>query len=134
MLDIAIFIALLVLSYMAFSALRRELAVRREFGQSSILEVLVLLFPLGPALIFIGRFFLPQAILFICVAAFFIAAFLVASRQRTALECSGTDRAKGALAATSAASLGAIVGFIYVGLAGTFAFIASAISSQPLGP
>jgi hypothetical protein len=133
MIDFALLITLLVLAVRAFVTLRRESAVRREFGQSSLLDGLVLLYPLGPVAMLIGSRFVPQALLFACVGALFIAALFVASKQRNALECAGTDRVKGALAATSSATLGAIVGVIYVGLAGAFAFIGHAISSQPLG-
>jgi hypothetical protein len=122
-----------VLAVRAFVALRRESAVRREFGQSGLLDGLVLLYPLGPVAMLVASRFLPQALLFACVGALFITAIFVASKQRNALECAGTDRVKGALAATSSAALGAIVGVIYVGLAGTFAFIGHAISSQSLG-
>ena len=48
MLDIALFIVLCVLAVRAFIALRRESAVRREYGQSAALDTLVLLYPLAP--------------------------------------------------------------------------------------
>jgi hypothetical protein len=133
MIGIALFIVLLVLGIRAFLALRRESVVRREFGRSSLLDGLVLLYPMGPVALLVGPFLLPQVLLFGCVFALFVFAYLVASKERTALECSGTNRVNGALAAVSTASLGAIVGLIYLGVAGTFAFIGYAIQSQPLG-
>ena len=45
MIGTALFIVLLVLGIRAFVALRRESVVRREFGQSTLLDVLVLLYP-----------------------------------------------------------------------------------------
>jgi hypothetical protein len=130
MIDITLFIALLVLGIRAFVALRREAAIRLEFGQSSLLDGLVLLYPLGPVALLVGSAYMPRALVFVCVAAFFIGAMFVASRQRNALECAGTDRVKGALSATSSATLGAMVGVIYVCLAGTFAFIGHAFGSR----
>ena len=133
MLGIALLIVLLILGIKAFLALRRETAVRREFGRSGLLDVLVLLYPLGPLALLVGPFFLPQLLLFACVTGLYVAALVVASKDRNVLECAGTDRAKDALSATHAASLGAVVGIIYVGLAGTFAFISNAIQASPLG-
>jgi Ca2+/Na+ antiporter len=133
MLGIALLTVLLVLGIRTFVALRRESAVRSEFKQSSQLDWLVLLYPLGPAALLIGPLLLPQAILLAMVAAFYAYILMVASRQRSALERAGTDRVKGALSATSSASLGAIVGLIYVGLAGIFAFLGRATQSPGLG-
>ena len=133
MLGIGLLIVLLVLGARAFLALRRESAVLAEFGQSSQLGWLALLYPLGPVALLIGPRLLPQIVLFAIVAAFYAYALVVASRQRNALECSGTDRVKDALSATSSASLGAIVGLIYIALAGIFAFLGQAIQSPALG-
>jgi len=133
MIDAALFVAILILGIRAFLALRRESAIRREFGQSRLLDGLVLLLPLGPVALLVGPRLVSQNFLLLAAAAFFVATLVVASKQRNALECSGTDRVKGALAATSSATLGAMVGLIYVGLSGIFAFIVHAISSQPLG-
>jgi hypothetical protein len=133
MLGIALLIVLLVLGIRAFMALRRESAVRREFARPGLLDILVLLYPLGPAVLFVGPLLVPQLLLFACVSALYVAALFVASKERNVLECAGTDRVNGALAATATASLGAIVGVIYVGLAGTFAFIGYAVQAQSLG-
>jgi hypothetical protein len=133
MLGIGLFIVLLILGVRAFLALRRESAVRAEFGQSSQLDWLSLSFPLGPVALLVGSRLLQQIVLLLVVAAFYAYVLVVASRQKNALECSGTDRVKNALAATSSTSLGAIVGLIYVALAGIFAFLGQAIQSPALG-
>jgi len=134
MLDIALFIALLIVGIRAFFKLRGELAIRSEFGQSGAIDWIALLYPLGPAVLLVGSLLLPKLVMLACVGAFFIGAWIAWSRQRESLERAGTDRVRGALAATSLATLGAIVGTIYVGIAGIFAFISYAISSQPIGP
>ncbi len=133
MLGIALLILLLFLGIRAFLALRRETVVRREFGQAATLDWIVLLYPLGPLALLLGPHWLPQTLCLLVVAAFYVGAFILASRQRASLECSGTDRVKGALEATSAASLGAIVGIIYVCLAAIFALVAFGIRSPALG-
>jgi len=133
MIATALFFALLFLGIRAFVALRRESVIRREFGQSRLLDGLVLILPLGPAALIVGPYFVPQVLPFVAAATFFTAVLVVASKQRNALECCGTDRVKGALTATSSATLGAMVGLIYVCLSGIFAFIVHAISSQPVG-
>jgi Ca2+/Na+ antiporter len=133
MLGISLLIVLLVLGTRAFIALRRASLVRAEFGQSLQLDYLALLYPLGPAALLFGSLLLPQIVLLVVVAAFYAYSLVVASRQRNALECSGTDRVKEALAATSSASLGALVGLIYVGLASIIAFLGQAIQSPALG-
>ena len=133
MIGLALLIILLFLGIRAFLALRRESAVRREFGQTSVLDWVVLLYPLGPLTLLLGPRWLPQIFCFIVVAAFYVGSLVLASKQRAALECSGTDRVKGALEATSSATLGAIVGVIYVCLAGIFALIAYGIRSPALG-
>ena len=133
MLDIALFITLFALGLRAFLGLRRESAVRREFGQSGLLDVLVLLYPLGPIVLLVGSLLVPRVALLVCVGAFFIAAWVASSKQREALERAGTDRVKDALAATSSATLGAMVGTIYIGVACVFAFLSYAIGSQSIG-
>ncbi|KRA42929.1 hypothetical protein ASD72_12740 [Pseudoxanthomonas sp. Root630] len=133
MLGVTLLIVLLVLGIRTFVALRRESAVRLEFKQSSQLDWLVLLYPLGPIALLIGPLLVPKAILLAAVAAFYAYILMVASRQRSALECAGTDRVKGSLSATSYASLGAIIGLIYVALTGIFAFLGRAAQSPGLG-
>jgi hypothetical protein len=130
---ITLFVALLVLAVRAFAALRRESSVRREFGQSSLLDGLVLLYPLGPLGLLFGPRFVPAPLVFLFVAALFLGTLFVASKQRTALECAGTDRVSGALEATSSATLGAIVGIVYLALVGIFVLLSQVLSSQELG-
>ncbi len=123
MLDIVLFIALAVLSVRAFLALHREAAVLSEFGRSRLLTFFTLLYPLGPVVLFAGRFFVPYLLSFAIATSLFVVALILTSRQTEALERAGTDRARGALDATSLAGTGAIVGIIYVGLAAVFAAI-----------
>jgi len=133
MLDILLILVLLVLTIRGFSALRRESIVRREFGQSGLLDVLVLLYPLGPLVLLIGPRFVPAVFVFFCAALLYAVPIFVASKQRNALECAGTDRVGNALEATSSATLGAIVGIIYVALVAIFVLLVHSLSSRQLG-
>jgi len=133
MLDILLILVLLVLTIRGFSALRRESIVRREFGQSGLLDVLVLLYPLGPLVLLIGPRFVPAVFVFFCAALLYAVPIFVASKQRNALECAGTDRVGNALEATSSATLGAIVGIIYVALVVIFVLLVHSLSSRQLG-
>ena len=133
MFDIFLSIVLCVLAVRAFRGLRRESSVRREFNQSSVLEALVLLYPLAPLGLFIGPRFLPVPVVLVLAAAPFAAALVVASRQRNALERSGTDRVNLALEATSSATGGAMLGIIYVAVVAIFVLLVHALSGQPPG-
>ncbi len=133
MLDIVLLITLLAFGIRAFLNLRREADVRKEFGQSRLLDGLVLLYPLGPFVLFAGSHFLPRLLLVVGVGAFFIGAWIVSSRQREALERAGTDKVKGALAATSTATVGAMIGTLYIGVVSIFSFISYAVGSQSIG-
>jgi hypothetical protein len=133
MLDILLILVLSAFAIRGFAALRRESGVRREFGQSSLLEVLVLLYPLGPLLLLIGPRFAPAALSFFCAALLYVIAILVASKQRNALECAGTDRVNSALEATSSATSGAMVGIIYVALVTIFVLLFHSVSSRQFG-
>jgi len=133
MLDILLILVLLVLTIRGFSALRHESIVRREFGQSGLLDVLVLLYPLGPLVLLIGPRFVPAVFVFFCAALLYAVPIFVASKQRNALECAGTDRVGNALEATSSATLGAIVGIIYVALVAIFVLLVHSLSSRQLG-
>lgn len=133
MLDIALFIVLCVLAVRAFIALRRESAIRHEFGQSAALDMLVLLYPLVPLWLLGGPYVFPRLFVFVVAAVLFVAALYVASRQRGVLERAGSDRVDQALAATSSATLGAIVGVIYVALVGVYAAFVYYMASHPWG-
>ena len=124
MLDICFLIVLSVLGVRAFVALRHESQVCSEFGQSSRLGWIALLYPLGPIIVLIGRYFVSPYIVLLVVAAFYAYALMLASRQKDALESSGTDRVKSALSATSSASLGALVGLIYLAIAAIYLLFA----------
>jgi uncharacterized membrane protein len=133
MIDILLMVVLIVLAARGFAALHRESAVRREFGQSHLLDVLVLLYPLGPLLLLIGPYFVPAASALFCAASLYVASIFVASKQRNSLECAGTDRVNRALEATSSATLGAIVGIVYVALVAIFVLLVHSLSSRQLG-
>jgi hypothetical protein len=133
MLDILLILVLLVLTVRGFTALRRESAVRREFGQSGLLDALVLLYPVGPVVLLMGPHFAPSPVVFLCAALLYVVPIFVASKQRNALECAGTDRVSHALEATSTATLGAIVGIIYVALVVIFVLLVHSLSTRQLG-
>ena len=133
MIDILLILVLLVLTVRGFAALRRESAVRREFGQSGLLDALVLLYPLGPLMLLMGPRFAPAVVVFFFAALFYAVPIFVASKQRNSLECAGTDRVSNAIEATSSATLGAIVGIIYVALVAIFVLLVHSLSSRQLG-
>jgi hypothetical protein len=133
MIDILLILVLSVLTVRGFAALRRESAVRSEFGQSGLLDALVLLYPLGPLMLLIGPRFAPAVVVFFVAALLYAVSIFVASKQRNALECAGTDRVSNALEATSSATLGAIVGIIYVALVAIFVLLVHSLNSRPLG-
>ena len=129
----SLFIAVTALSVRAFKGLRREAQVRRKHGQSSILEALVAFYPFGVVLATIGIYFVYAVVALSLAALLFTSGLVVASKQRKALECTGTDEAAEALEATSSATLSAIVGWLCVVLAGTFILLARSIASQTFG-
>ncbi|MDZ4348066.1 MAG: hypothetical protein U1A22_00815 [Xanthomonadaceae bacterium] len=133
MLDAALFIVLLFLGLRAFMALRRESGIRREFGQTTALDAFVLVYPVVPLAVLFGSVLLPHPALLVIAGAFFSGAYALAARQTRALDRSGTDRVKGAMSATSSASLGALVGVIYVALSGVFVLISYYIGSTAVG-
>lgn len=133
MLNIALFIILCVFAIRVFIALRRESAIRREFGQSAALDMLVLLYPVAPLWLLGAPYVLPRLLVFVVAAVLFVAALYVASKQRGVLERAGSDRVDQALAATSSATLGAIVGVIYVALAGVYAAFVYYMAAHPWG-
>jgi hypothetical protein len=133
MIELLFLVTLAFLGLRACVALRRESGVRLEFQQSSLLAWLTALYPLGPMVLVLGARFVNPPVLLLAVAAGYACALRVAARQTAALECAGTDRVDNARSATALASLGAIVGLIYVGLAGVFAFLGWAGQSSGLG-
>src|SRR5689334_23244024 len=120
-------LAVLILAIRASLALHREADVRREFGQSRTLDRLVWLLPLAALVLIAGPLFIAPVVRFGVAAAWFVATMVVASRQANALETAGTDRVKGALAATTAATLAAMVGLIGIGVSLVFAFVAHSL-------
>ena len=133
MLDFAVLLALLVLSVRAFVALHRQSNILTEFEQPKLLLVLVLIYPLAPFILLLGPYFLSRVLLLVIVGLFFGFSWFIASKQSRALECAGTDRVKSTLVATNTATLGAIVGIIYVCFASIFVYISYEFSSRPLG-
>jgi hypothetical protein len=133
MIDLALFIALLVLGIRAFLALRKSASVLREFGRSALLTGLVLAYPLAPVAILLAPSAVSRVAIYCGALLFFAGAFWFASKQRDVLDRAGTDRVKWAMEATSTASLGALVGIIYVCLSGTFALLGASFASRPFG-
>lgn len=111
--DIAIFITLLIISYRASKSVRNSSEILKEFKQSNILSFLVLIYPIGPLLLFTGGF-IPLLILYPLAAACFIPQLVIARTQLNALNRAGTDRVNEAIGALSLASLGAIIGLVYL--------------------
>lgn len=133
MLGTALLITLLVLGVGAFLKLRRESAIRREFGVSPWLDALSLMYPLGPLALLVGPMAWPRILSYLFAIGLFGTALFIAAKDRSKLERAGTDRVKHAIAATNSAALGAIVGFIYLGIAATLALVVFATQGQSPG-
>ena len=127
--DIAILITLLYISYKASKSLRNESEVLKEFNISNTLSFLVFIYPLGPVLLIFGAV-IPHIILYPLVAACFLPQLLLAIKQKSLLELTGTDRANKAKEALSLASLGAIVGLLYLAVVLVLVFAITSVATS----
>jgi hypothetical protein len=128
MFDLALMIFFFVMTYRVAAALYREAAIFREFEQPRSLGLLVLLFPLGPFVLYIGMLRLPLPLAFVGAAACYIPALYLARRMGLALERARTDRVKGAQDAVAGAFGTALAGMIYVALHLIFTVSVAAIN------
>jgi len=126
--DIVIFITLLVISYKASGSIRKNSEILKELDQSNILSILVFIYPVGPLLLFTGSF-IPVMVLYPLVAACFVPQLVIARKQINALSCTGTDRADEAKEALSFASLGAMIGLIYLSAGMVMTLAAHSVAS-----
>ncbi len=95
------------------SSVRKEASVFREFAQSSLLGPAVLLFPLGPMILWAGaqRFgFFALALGAIC----YLPGLILSNRSRNAFERVGNIRANEALEASHSAFVASACGLGYV--------------------
>jgi len=111
--DIAVFITLLIISYRSSKSIRDNSEILKEFKQSKILSVLVFVYPIGPILLFVSAG-IPLMLLYLLAAACYIPQLIIAHNQKNVLNCAGTDRVDEVNRAISLASLGAIIGLLYL--------------------
>ena len=128
MFDLALLVVFVVMAYRITTGIHRESAVLQEFKQSRALIFLVLLFPLGPLIIFFGMSRLPFPFAFLAAAACYVPALVVARRSGRELETAGTDRVQRAQTLMSQAFGTALAGLVYVGA--VFTIIAAVTGLQ----
>ena len=103
-----------VMAWRISTAIRRESHIFAEFNQPRSLAFLVLLFPLGPLVLFFAA--LLPLLAWPLAAACFVPA-LVVSRQRIyVFERAGTDRVRAARTASSHAFGTSILGLSYIAI------------------
>ena len=114
MFDIAVLVALLVVSYRIASALRREKSIAEEFHVHKGVTPLVVLYPLGPIVLLASAFVVPFPIAHILAIACFVPGMLLARSQSRRLDSAGTDRVRGIQSALTEAFGAALLGLLYV--------------------
>ncbi len=113
MFEIALTGLFFVMAYRISRGIFREAGIFREFNQSRALGLEVLLFPIGPMLIFYFSVRAPLIGIGLA-AACYLPALLHARAQSAAFERAGTDKVKAALSLVSQAFGTAIAGLIYI--------------------
>ena len=113
--NILVFIIFGILAFRISKGVSRETAIFLEYRQSTALQELVFLFPVGPVALAIGAFVgSPSAFLF--AVACYLPALIMAYRIKGVFEKSGTDKVYGAMEVVSGAYATAIGGLVYVSL------------------
>jgi O-antigen/teichoic acid export membrane protein len=129
MFDIALLVFFCVMTFRIVTAVRRESKLFQEFRQpGTSLSVAVMLFPIGPIVMFAGTARLPFPLAFVGAAACYVPALFVARRISQALERTGTDRVKPIQSTSSQAFGTALVGLGYVVLLLVFAIAVAAMN------
>lgn len=121
MFDIALLVFFVTMAYRVYIGVKREAGILREFGHTTTLARVAMLFPLGPVILLVGpsRFAFPIA--YILAAGCYLPALLIARRNGRTLELTGTDRVQRAQAVVSQAMVSSLVGLAYV--SATFALV-----------
>ncbi len=128
MLDIAIFLFLIFMTFRILHTFYNERTIFNELGLSTNLGLTSILFPFGPIALFalaarLG--WIPAvAIAFFC----FIPALVISRAQGKSLERSGTDRAQPAIKAVNMVFSTALVGFLYIAFSLIFMLASSSVS------
>ena len=115
-LDIALFIFLCVGAVRVGAALRRERATWREYGQGSVLQLLLPLFPLAYVFSWIGAFWLPTVLVWALALLCYLPAWAIARKQREVFERSGTSLTQAAAEAAGDVGGLALVGMVVLAL------------------
>lgn len=126
MTDMALLIFFVVMSYRICVGVKREAGILMEFGQTTTLARVAMLFPFGPVILFVGTSRLAFPIAYILAVGCYLPALLVARSCGRTLEVTGTDRVQRAQAVVSQAVVSSLVGLAYV--SATFALVFAVIS------
>ena len=118
---------LFVIAFRVSRAVLREGNIFQEFNASKTLAFLVLLYPVGPIVLFILPIKLGWVLSALLATACYLPAMLASRRLQNIFERSGTDRTKKALSATTLAFGGSLIGVIYVAISAVFMFANSAV-------
>ena len=133
-LQVIVFVVFVVVSYRLVRAMARESVIRKEFGLSSLLPIMVWLFPVGAALVLIApALAVSSSIGFVAAAAMYVPAFVLARRQERLLQVAGTDRVKEMRRTAEQAFGWALCGLIYVVAVWALSWGASSIRSVGQG-
>ena len=116
------------MAYRINKAIYQESKIFQEFKQPRILALMVILFPVGPFLLFSNATGLPLPFATATSAACYLPALLLAHKVGQAFENAGTDRVKKSQAIVSQAFSTALVGLIYVTIVFIFSIAVGAIN------
>lgn len=114
MFDIALLIFFLVMSYRVSVGVKSEAGILSEFGLTTTLARVAVLFPFGSVILLVGPSRLAFPIAYILAAGCYVPALLIARNYGRALEVTGTDRVQRAQAVVSQAMMASLVGLAYV--------------------
>ena len=104
----------------------KDAGVYREFQQTQFLAPAVLLYPLGPLLLFAGPARVGWLLSVLAAVACYLPGLFISTRDRRAFERVGSGRAEPALHSASVALATAVGGLVYVaGVAGLVLAISS---------
>ena len=123
MVDVAIFILMVVMAFRISRAVSREAAIFEEFRQSRSVGAAVLLYPVAPILVLVGTWIVGSIGALILAAGCLVPGLIISRKRMRAFERSGTDRTKGALAASTQAFGTALAGLLYLGVVAMFVAI-----------
>jgi hypothetical protein len=122
MFDVLVLIFFGVMSYRIFSSLRRESSLFSDYKQSQKIRLLILLFPLGPLVLFLGSMLLHPPFSHLIALCCYVPTMFVARQQTRGFETAGTDKVQNVLIVLNQAFGIGLAGLIYVAVSFVFVF------------